>query len=155
MPTEKKAKIIDDLQKVFDKSNIIILTDYRGLHTTEMNELRRALKKANADYRVVKNTLARFAAEKAGKKDLGTLLNGPVAVTLGYGDVVEPAKAISNHIRETKSTLGIKGGILGSRLLTPADVSELARQEKLCMREAAYVIAVWRVAQACRDRGWV
>ncbi len=127
MPTEKKAKIIDDLQKVFDKSNIIILTDYRGLHTAEMNEVRRALKKTNADYRVVKNTLARFAAEKVGKKDLDTLLKGPVAVALGYGDVIEPAKALANYIRETKSTLRVKGGFLGTRLLTAEEVAELAK----------------------------
>lgn len=126
MPREKKAQIIDSLQEVFSKCNIGILTDYRGLSTTEMNDLRRKLRESGIDYRVVKNTLAQFAAKRAGMNELATAFAGPVAIAFGYGEISEPAKILSEYIRTSKSILGIKGGFLGDRLLTSGNVETLA-----------------------------
>jgi len=78
------------------------------------------------EYRVIKNTLTRFAAEKAGKKQLEPLLSGPVAIAFGYDDVVKPAQALREHIRSAGSVLQIKGGILGDKLLTADDIANLA-----------------------------
>ena len=64
---EKKTQIIDGLQEALSKCSISILTDYRGLATAEMTALRRRLKESGCEYRVVKNSLARFAAERVGK----------------------------------------------------------------------------------------
>ena len=66
---EAKAKVIDELEEEFGKCNVGILIDYRGLPTPEMNILRRKLQETGNKYRVVKNTLARFAAEKNEKMD--------------------------------------------------------------------------------------
>jgi len=126
MSREKKGQIIDKLQEDFARCNIGILTDYRGLATSEMTALRRNLKESGGEYKVVKNTLARFAAERAGLEDLAGSFIGPVAIAFGYDDIVVPAKVLADYINETKVELGIKGGFLGDRVLTAEDVTKLA-----------------------------
>ena len=126
MSREKKAQIIDGLQEVFSKCNIGILTDYRGLSAAEINGLRRKLRESGIDYKVVKNTLAQFAAERAGRGELVSLFEGPVALAFGYNEITEPAKALADYIRTSKSSLSIKGGFLGDRLLTSEDVETLS-----------------------------
>ena len=123
---EKKAKIIDSLQEAFSKSSIGVLTDYRGLTAREIFTLRRGLRNAGIDYKVVKNTLAKLAAEKAGRQELVSALEGPIAIAFGYGDIVAPAKALADYITSTKSSLSIKGGFLSDRLLTPQAVKTLS-----------------------------
>ncbi len=124
MSREKKAQIIDRLQDTFSKCSIGILTDYRGLSTPEITVLRRKLMESSIEYKVVKNTLARFAGERAGKSDLASLFEGPIAIAFGYGDVTEPAKILSDYIR-TSQAMSIKGGFLGDKLLTSEDVVTL------------------------------
>ena len=126
MPREKKVQIIGELQEVFSKCSIGILTDYRGLSTAEMTSLRRTLRESGIEYRVVKNTLARFAVERAGKSELVGMFEGPVAIALGYGEVTEPARVLADYIRASKIGLGIKGGFLGDRLMTSEDVATLS-----------------------------
>ena len=126
MSREEKARIIDQLQEVFSDCDVGILTDYRGLSTLEMTALRRRLGESGINYRVVKNTLARFAAERAGKKELTTFFDGPMAIASGYGDIIEPAKILADYIRTTKVSLGIKGGFFGDKLFTSEDITTLA-----------------------------
>jgi len=126
MSKEKKAQIIDSLQDVFSRCSIGILTDYRGLATPEMTALRRRLQESGGEYRVVKNTLARFAASRAGKDNLVSSFEGPIAIAFGYSDITEPAKVLANYIRDSKASLSIKGGFSGDRLLTPEDVTTLS-----------------------------
>ena len=126
MSREKKALIIDSLQEVFSKCSIGILTDYRGLSAPEMNDLRFRLRESNIEYKVVKNTLARFATERAGKDELVSLFDGPVAIALGYGAITEPARVLADYIRTSKASLSIKGGFLGDKILTPAEVMSLS-----------------------------
>lgn len=126
MLRERKEEIINELADSLSRCTIAIATDYRGLSAKEMVQLRRHLTELGIEYRVVKNTLTRFAAEKAGKKQLEALLAGPLAIAFGYDDVVKPAQALSEHIRSSGSVLQIKGGVLGDRLLTPEEISTLA-----------------------------
>jgi large subunit ribosomal protein L10 len=126
MPREKKAQTINRLQEVFSKCSVGILTDYRGLSVPEITILRRRLKESGIEYQVVKNTLARFAAERAGKDELASFFVGPVAVALGYSDITEPAKILADYIGTSKTSLGIKGGFLGDSLLTVEDVMTLS-----------------------------
>ncbi len=125
MSREEKARIIDRLQDTFSKCSIGILTDYRGLTTPEITVLRRKLMESSIEYKVVKNTLAKFAGERAGKSDLASLFEGPIAIAFGYGDITEPAKILSDYIR-TSQAISIKGGFLGDKLLTPEDVATLS-----------------------------
>ena len=126
MSREKKAQTIDRLQDTFSKCSIGILTDYRGLSTPEITVLRRKLRESSVEYKVVKNTLARFAGERAGKSDLVSFFEGPIAIAFGYGDITEPAKILTDYIRTSKASLNIKGGFLGDRLLTSEDVVTLS-----------------------------
>ena len=121
MLRKEKESIIQDLVSDMSRSVIIITTDYRGLPAKEMVQLRQKLKEAGVQYKVAKNTLTRFAADKAGKQQLGNLLNGPLALVFGYDDIVKPAQAIREHIRTTGSVLKITGGVLGEKLLSTDD----------------------------------
>jgi large subunit ribosomal protein L10 len=126
MSKEKKAQIIDDLEQVFSRCSIGILTDYRGLSAPEMTGLRRRLRESGVEYRVMKNTLARLAARKAGIEELPSLFEGPVAVAFGYGDITKSAKTLADYIQTTKSTMSVKGGFLPGRLLTSNDIITLS-----------------------------
>ncbi len=126
MSREKKTQAIDRLQEAFSKCSIGILTDYRGLTTPEMTSLRRKLRESGSEYKVVKNTLARFAATRAGKDNLAGSLTGPIAVAFSYGDITALAKVLTGYVSESKTKLNIKGGILGDRLLTPEEVTTLS-----------------------------
>jgi len=126
MSREKKTQIIEQLQEAFSKCSIGILTDYRGLATPEMTDLRRKLQESGSEYKVVKNTLARFAAARAGKDDLANSFEGPVAIAFSYGDITAPAKVLAGYIRDSRASLSIKGAFLGDRLLTSGDVMTLA-----------------------------
>ena len=126
MSREKKTQIINKLQEAFAKSSISILTDYRGLSAPEIADLRRKLRGLGIEYRVVKNTLTRFAAKRTGKDKLNSLIEGPIAIAFSHGDITEPAKVLADYIRTSKTSLTIKGGILNERLLTPEDVMTLS-----------------------------
>jgi len=123
---EKKTEIIESLQAAFSKCSIGILTDYRGLNTSEITTLRRKLQESDTEYKVVKNTLARFAAERAGMDDLANSFDGPVAIALGYGDMAAPAKVIADYVRDDKLSLSIKSAFLRDRILTSEDVMTLS-----------------------------
>jgi large subunit ribosomal protein L10 len=124
---EEKAQLIDSLQEIFSKCSVGVLTDYRGLTAAEMTELRRKFREASVEYRVVKNTLARFAAERAGKDELVGFFEGPVAIAFGYGDITEPAKALAAYIEEAKVEMTVKGGFLPDRMLSAEEVETLSK----------------------------
>jgi large subunit ribosomal protein L10 len=127
MATGKKIKIVENLQEKFSRCNIGILTDYRGLKTAELNELRRKLREANVEYKVVKNSLALIAAKNAGMEPVVVSLEGPMAVAFGYGDETQAVKVLADYIRTTKSILSIKGGFLADRILSTEDLETLAK----------------------------
>lgn len=127
MPTEKKQKAVESLQQVFSKCHIGIVTDYRGLKTSELNELRRKLREASVDYKVVKNSLAQIAAKNAGLGHLEGTFQGPVAIAFGYGDISKAAKILADYIRTSKSILNIRGGFLEDRVLSAKELETLAR----------------------------
>ncbi len=126
MSREKKVETINRLQEVLSKCSVGILTDYRGLSALEITALRRKLRELGIEYRVVKNTLARFAVERAGRDDLVSFFEGPVAIAFGYGDIAEPARVLTDYIDTAKVSLSIKGGFLGDGLLTAQDVKTLS-----------------------------
>ena len=127
MPRKEKVTIVNNLEELFRKCSIGILADYRGISATELTNLRRQFREKGIDFKVVKNTLARFAAEKAGREDLASLFQGPIAVILGYDSEVEPAQALDEYNRKLKTAINIRGGFLAERMLTPEEISLLAK----------------------------
>lgn len=126
MRREKKEEAVRQLAQKISGCNIAITTDYRGLSVAEMTELRRRLRQGQIEYRVIKNTLARFAAEQAGKEGLNQIIEGPTAIAFGYGDATEPARALLDYIRSSKAPLRIRGGLLEHRVLSASEVITLA-----------------------------
>jgi large subunit ribosomal protein L10 len=125
MPTQRKVELIDELTALLSQNKLIIATEYRGLTVSDMAQLRRQLREIGTEYHVVKNTLAKFAAEKAGKPGLSQYLQGPIALAFCKGDATQLAKTLLNYARTTKM-LSIKGGVIDSRVLTPGEINSLA-----------------------------
>jgi large subunit ribosomal protein L10 len=123
---KEKEKLINALSDSLSKCTIAVATDYRGLTAKEMVRLRQQLRTNGIEYRVAKNTLTKFAAEKSGRKQLEPLLTGPLAIAFGFDDVIKPAKVLSDFIRSSGAALQIKGGLLGDKLLSAQDVVNLA-----------------------------
>jgi large subunit ribosomal protein L10 len=124
---EEKVATVDQLAALFRKCRIGILADYRGITAPELTGLRRQFREKGIDFKVVKNTLARFAAEKAERKDLAELFNGPIALIFGYDSEIEPAKTLDEYNRVLKTALEIRGGFMNDRLLAAAEVMFLAK----------------------------
>lgn len=123
---EKKAQLVDSVAEMLSRSSIVLVTDYRGLTVAEMTQLRRRLREQKVDYRVIKNTLATLAAQKVEKPALGELLVGPTAIAFVYGDVMPTVKSMLDYVKTSKTTLRIKGGLLGTSVLSAAELSALA-----------------------------
>jgi large subunit ribosomal protein L10 len=123
---EEKKQSVDELAEKLERASVVITTSYGGLTVAQMTDLRRKLRAQQVEFRVIKNTLARFSAAKAGKEQLDKVVSGPTAVALGYGDVSVPAKILLEHIRSSKINMKVNGGILGNRLMTAAEVAALA-----------------------------
>jgi large subunit ribosomal protein L10 len=127
MSREKKAQVIEHLQEVLTRSTISILADYRGLNTSQLTALRRKMGDGGIDVEVVKNTLAKLAAENAGRAGASALFEGPVVLVTGFGEATEPAKILQAYINENKLAIAVKGGFLRERVLTANDIITLSK----------------------------
>ena len=125
MPTPRKSNEIDMLQKQFEESQMVILTDYRGLSVAQMQDFRGKLRASEGEFRVSKNTLVRIAAERAGVEGLEGFLEGPTAVVFAKGDVAGTAKAVSDFAR-TSRILQVKAGVMDGRVLNATDVEAIS-----------------------------
>jgi len=123
--TEKEATVAE-LREKFQGAQAAIVTEFRGITVAKVNELRRALEKEGAVYRVVKNTLARRAVEGTEYEVLSDQFTGPVAVTWAYQDAVATAKVLAQFTKDSQ-VLTIRGGALGGKLLEPAQVEALSK----------------------------
>jgi large subunit ribosomal protein L10 len=126
MLKEKKARIIDGIAEDLSRSTVVVSTGYQGMTAKDMAELRQILSGAGIGFRVVKNTLARFAAEKADRRQLMSLIEGPVALAFGYDDMVRPAKVLSQYVKSTGAVLQIKGALVGEQVVSASGVQDLA-----------------------------
>ena len=125
MARPEKVAVVDEIRQKLADADAAVLAEYRGLKVGELARLRGALRPAGTEFKVFKNTLARRAAEEAGLTDIVALLEGPTAIAFVHGDVVIAAKAMRDFAR-TAPALVVKGGLLGARVLVPADVEALA-----------------------------
>ena len=124
---EQKAEQVELLTEKLKKAKVAVLTDYRGLKVSQIQDLRGRLRGADVEYRVVKNTLARRAAEAAGYPALKDELKGPVAIAFGYDDDLgAPSKLINEFIRATRLKLDVVGGLVEGRVFSSDQVKQLA-----------------------------
>ena len=126
MPTEAKRETIESLRAELDSNRTMIVSEYRGLKVKEITEIRRALRKSDVSYRVVKNRLMRIAAKDNAAADaLTPLLTGPSAIAFG-NDESATAKAVLDATRPYSRIVRITGAVLGSRAIDADDVTRLA-----------------------------
>ncbi|NMI01139.1 50S ribosomal protein L10 [Pseudonocardia acidicola] len=122
-----KVEAVDEIADRFRGSTASVVTEYRGLTTAQLTALRRSLG-STATYRVAKNTLVKRAADNAGVDGLDPMLTGPTAIAFVQGEPVEAAKALRDFAKDNKG-LVIKGGFMDGRVLTVAEVNQLADLE--------------------------
>jgi large subunit ribosomal protein L10 len=127
MARPDKAADVADIVGQFNDSAGAVLTDYRGLTVKQLQDLRRSLGE-NANYAVVKNTLAKIAAGEVGIDGFDDLLTGPTAIAFISGDVVMAAKGLRDFAKANPA-LVIKGGVLDGNLLDASEVAKLADLE--------------------------
>ncbi|MFA5110102.1 MAG: 50S ribosomal protein L10 [Desulfobaccales bacterium] len=127
MNKQEKADIVQGILEKVSKSQIGILTDFKGLKVEDMTRLRRQLQESGAELTVVKNTLLRrVAADDSPMNPLMPHFTGPNALTLGYGDPVAVTKVLIKFAQE-KPLLQIKAGALGGQALTVKDLEALSK----------------------------
>ena len=151
MNRNEKDNIVSDIAERLSRCTVAIATDYRGLTAKEMVQLRRSLREAGIEYRVSKNTLARFASDKAQKEQLKQLLTGPVAFAFGYDDIIQPAKVLSDYIRSTSSVLKIKGGMVGDRIVSAEEIVTLASTPPREVLVAQFIGQLWNPVQGIHN----
>ena len=125
MARPEKTAVVDEIRTKLDGSDAAVLTEYRGLTVTQLAELRGTLRPSGTEYKVFKNSLARRAVEAAGLAELSPLLEGPVAIAFVHGDAVVAAKALRDFGRANPALI-LKGGLLGPRVLSAAEIESLA-----------------------------
>jgi len=124
---KEKGKIVQEIREKVSRSQIGILSDFKGLKVEEMTRLRRQLQEAGAELQVMKNTLLRRAAATDSPiAPLLSLVTGPNALTLGYADPVALARIMTKFAQE-KPLLAIKGAVMRGEFLSLKDLEALSK----------------------------
>ena len=125
MPTQEKVAAVEDLKSRLDGVKTVVLTEYRGLTVRQLSDLRKQLRAVSAEYKVVKNRLARLAIASSRLEGLGTHLTGPTGVIFSKEDPVAVAKALHTFARAHQA-LAIKAGYVEGQMLPPTELKALA-----------------------------
>ena len=134
MKREEKSAVIDALAEDLGAAEAIFAVDYKGISVPQAAELRSKLRESDAQFKVVKNRLAKLAAAKAGTENIDDLLQGPIALTLIKGDPVVVAKTITTFTKEHE-VLSYRGGIMDG---APLDVETFQAIARLPGRDILY-----------------
>tara|TARA_B100001123_G_scaffold388002_1_gene463660 strand:+ start:2446 stop:2967 length:522 start_codon:yes stop_codon:yes gene_type:complete len=121
----EKEQELQSLSEVFRATETAILVDYRGLNVPQVTELRRQVRAAHAQYRVVKNTLAKRAASDTPLESLVQSFEGTTAVAYTDDDAVALAKALATFMKRAPS-LAVKAAVVDGKTITPTEVADLA-----------------------------
>jgi len=125
MKLDEKKHLVEDLKDKFLKSKVLIVVDYKGLDVATMNELRKRLREAAVECKVVKNTLLIRASDQTDAEMIKDAFKGPSAITLSYDDPVAPAKVLVEFAKEHKK-IEIKKGVMGGKVLNLSDIKALS-----------------------------
>lgn len=128
---EEKIRVVSELQEKFAKAKGVVFTDYRGLNVEEITELRNVLRDAELEYKVIKNTLARRAAEGTSVDAAKDIFSGPVGLAIGYDDPVLLVKKVLAYSKGNEK-LEVKGGIVEG---TVCDIDQMKTISLLPPRE--------------------
>lgn len=130
MKKEEKKTAIDELHEKFSRAKTAVITGYSGINVEQITDLRAKLRKSQIEYRVVKNTLARKAADGTPIEVLKEHFVGPIGIAIGYDDPIAAAKILSDF-KKTQDKLELKVGLLDGKLIKQADIKALANLPSL------------------------
>ncbi len=122
----QKQEVVEEIVDKISRAQALVLVDYRGLNVDEVTNLRNQYRAENVDYKVYKNTMMRFAFEKAGIEGMDEHLTGPNAVAFCYDDPVAAAK-ISQKFAKGNEKLVIKAGLVDGKVIDSKGVDALAK----------------------------
>jgi ribosomal protein L10 len=127
MSKAQKGVLKEKLAERFVKANAAVVAEYRGLTVTELTELRVKLREAKAEFKIVKNRVAKFAIKEQAQplEPVSAKLKGPVGMVLMYGDPAAATKALLDFAKD-KENFKVTGGVFESKALSPADLKEMA-----------------------------
>ena len=125
MDRKSKEQIVSELQKKLKDANMGVLTSFSGMNVEKVEALRNELRKSNAEWKVVKNTLLRIASDGTDFSIIADHFKWSVAIALSYKDPVAPAKVLVDFAKKNPE-LEIKVGVLDKKILTKNDLTVLA-----------------------------
>jgi large subunit ribosomal protein L10 len=126
MPTQQKIEEVARLKEMFEKAVSLVLADYRGLSANEMVELREKFTKQGLEYRVVKDTLARIAANEAGLEGFAEFIAGPIGVAFGYDDPATAFKLSEECRRKYAPRYGPRAGVFDGAIVAENEIAKYA-----------------------------
>jgi large subunit ribosomal protein L10 len=124
MPTEAKQAAVAELVELLKEADTTIVSDHRGLSVADLFKVRRELRVKDIQYRIIKNRLAKIAAEQAGRAELLPLLEGPSAIAIGGEDESSLAKGFLDATKPFN--VDIRGAAMNGETIDAAAVKALA-----------------------------
>jgi len=122
---ESKQALVNEIKDKLERAKSVVVVNYVGLTVEEVTELRNQFRAANAEYRVLKNTMVKRALADLGIEGMDQYLEGPTALAFSYEDPTSGPKVMSDFIKKAKKT-EIKCGLLEKEVLTAAGVEALS-----------------------------
>lgn len=122
----KKESLVQAAAEKFESAASVVIVDYRGLTVEEVTNLRKQLREAGVEMKVIKNSILSRAAKKVGLDGLDEVFTGPTAVAFSNDDVVAPAKIIDEFAKDAKA-LEIKGGVIEGKVSSVEQITALAK----------------------------
>jgi len=122
---EVKKNAVVELTESLKNAAAGVLVDYRGITVEQDTVLRKKLREAGVEYKIVKNSLLRFASKEVGLDELDPVLHGPTAIAYHAEDMVAPAKIISDYAKENEA-IEIKSGFMEGKVISLDEVKTLA-----------------------------
>ena len=122
---QKKEEVAKLAEKI-KEAKVVLLTDYRGINVSDVTGLRTRLRKADVEYKVIKNNITRRALQECKIEGLDDVLEGPTAVIMGNNDYLEACKAIYEYAKDNEF-YKIKGGIIDGKVVSVEEIVTLAK----------------------------
>lgn len=130
MLKSEKEELIKEMNDKFSRAKSVILAEFSKVDVDTVTRLRKKLRDGGVEYKVLKNTLAKRAAKGTPAEVISDKFTGPVAVAMSYGDVVAPAKILSDFIKDME-TIKVRSGVVDGKMVDAAGVQALAKMPGL------------------------
>lgn len=129
MPNKQNIAGVEALRDKLSRSQLTLVSEYRGLSVADLSNLRAALRSSDAEVLVAKNTLTKIAASDVGISALDEFLGGPITLTLAYGDPIVAAKALNDFLRTARNSIQVRGGVIGGQKILGSDLDRVANTQ--------------------------